>query len=244
MLLDKYGVTFNGKHTYRDLGLVLLTKTIGLPARTTQIVRPPYSNHPIDYSSLYGHTIYDDREFTCEFMVRDQANLSKEALANKFTAVITWLEELQGRTPLIDDVAPGYYYLAEPAKAPTWEELLSLGKLTIDWTCNPLRTCVKPEGNTRWNDLNVNYDVSQHTSYQINGATTIHLINKLPEPVQPTITVEGDLTLVVDDQEQHLTDGVYAPVQLAYPPILKKGATYLAVSGTGTITFTWQKEMV
>lgn len=222
----------------------MTSKTIGFPERTPVLLRPPYSNKPIDQSNLYGHTIFGDRTFKAEFMIKDFDTMTKQGLTAKLTQVVNWLESSMGRQPLVDDAEKAYYYLGEPVSAPSWEEMRAWGKLTIEWTCNPYRVAVNAEGDQRWNDLNADMDVAQDVQFTVNGADTLLLINVSNELMQPTITSTGTVTIVIDGQDVELGDGVTSPLNQDYPLTLKPGVNYVQVSGQGTLAFTWYKELI
>lgn len=240
-----YGITFNGQHTYHDLGLILLSKTIEYPARSPVLVKPPYSNVPIDLSNLYGHTVFEDRAYKAEFYLKGATPYTKEELAAKYTSVVAWLEGSMGRQPLIDDTEPGYYYVGEPVKSPDRNELLRTGHLTIEWTCNPYRVAVNQEGGDRWNSFAFEKDVAQQTEFAVDGELAFMLVNSSSELLQPTITTDADMVLLDQSGNQlDLAAGPTTPLNQAYPLTLKTGVNYLAVTGTGHISFEWYKEVI
>jgi phage-related protein len=239
-----YGFTFNGKHTYRDFGLILLTKTIGFSDRSPVLIRPPYSNTPIDQSNLYGHTIFGDRDVKAEFLLQNADSMSKTELAGKLTSVANWIQGSMGRQPLIDDVEQAYYYMGEPVKAIDWNELLTAGQLTIDWTCNPYRIAVNAEGNQRWNDLNADMDVAQNVQFDVHGESAIMLINASTELVQPVITTTGSVVINIAGVDFSFEEGTHLPLNQVYPLTLKQGVNYIRVSGEGTVNFNWYKEVI
>lgn len=63
------GVTFGGKHTYRDWGLLLREHPIvGPPVPKTKLVEVPASDDPIDITEvLSGKVHYQCREIICKF---------------------------------------------------------------------------------------------------------------------------------------------------------------------------------
>ena len=63
------GVTFGGKHTYWDWGLLLREHPIvGPPVPKTKMVEVPASDDPIDITEvLSGKVHYECREITCKF---------------------------------------------------------------------------------------------------------------------------------------------------------------------------------
>ncbi|WP_125703691.1 phage tail protein [Lacticaseibacillus daqingensis] len=240
----KYGITYNGLHSYRDFGLTVTAKTVGFPERTPVLLRPPYSNKPIDLSNLYGHTVFGDRALKVEFLIRDFKTMTKQGLSDKLTLVANWLESSMGRTPLYDDVAPAYYYLGEPVTALDWAEMRAHGRLTVEWTCNPYRVAKEAEGNQRWNDLNADLDVAQDTQFTVAGPSTLMLINASSELAQPSITTTGTVTININGTDIELVEGTTVPINQAYPLTLQAGVNFVTVGGTGTISFTWYKEVL
>ncbi|MFS1134951.1 hypothetical protein [Enterococcus hirae] len=55
------------------------------------------------------------------------------------------------KTKLIDDVMPDYYYLAEVQEAPTFEEAVRFGTLTVKFQCYPFRISESLESNASAN---------------------------------------------------------------------------------------------
>lgn len=240
-----FGITFNGKHSYRDLGLIITSKTLGLPDRTPVLMRPPYSNVPIDLSNSYGHTVFGDRSFKLEFLLRDPTSYSKPALAARLTAILNWVEDSMGRQPLFDDVEPKYYYLAEPVKSPTWDELLTCGKFTVEWTCNPYRISTAPEGDDRWNSFNFEMDVAQKVNYDVVVSESFILINNSTELLQPEITTDAEMTLALNNEPViEIHPGSTTALNQAYPVTLSRGVNRFVVNGTGTISFEWYREVI
>ena len=50
-----YGITYNNKHSFNDLGLTVLnTRTIKTPSKIKVTQTIPFSNITYDFSNLYG----------------------------------------------------------------------------------------------------------------------------------------------------------------------------------------------
>ena len=71
------------------------------------------------------------------------------------------------------------------------------------------------------------------------------LVNSSSELLQPTITTDADMVLLDQAGNQlDLAAGPTTPLNQAYPLTLKTGVNYLAVTGTGHISFEWYKEVI
>lgn len=61
------GITLHDKHSYRDFGAWLKSKTIGIPSTIKITETIPYMQGSYDFTELYGEQTYDDRELEYEF---------------------------------------------------------------------------------------------------------------------------------------------------------------------------------
>ena len=240
----QYGVTFCGQHTWSDLGLVVLDKKITFPKRDKAQIALPYSSRIIDLSSLYGLQPYAERTIELTFLIIDQETLSKDVLYNRWTKVINLFESPKGKSPLIDDIMPEYYYLAEMVNPPTWDEYRYHGKFTLKFDAYPFRIHVKPEGDDIWDTFNFESDVAQITKYEVNGSKDIELINIGTNEVQPTIVANANFVLITSTKTINISAGTTNPYLVPYPFVLPVGESKIYIQGTGTIEFQWHKELI
>ena len=106
-----YGITYNNKHSFNDLGLtVLYTRVIEAPSKIKITETIPFMNGSYDFSNLYGSNCYTERKLEYEFLIKARNSTELEF---KRTQVDQWLLSSNSKTPLIDDNLPGYYYKAE-----------------------------------------------------------------------------------------------------------------------------------
>lgn len=246
MKLDSrhYGVTFSGQHTWRELGLVVLDKKITFPKKDKAQITLPYSSKIVDLSSLYGLQPYAERTIELTFLIIDQETLSKDVLYSQWTRIINLFESTTGKSPLIDDIMPDYYYLAELVDAPTWDEYRYHGRFTLKFDTYPFRIHIKPEGDDVWDTFNFENDVAQITKYEINGSKDIELINIGTNEAQPTIIAEADFVLSIANKAINISTGTNNPELAAYPFVLPVGESKIHIRGTGTIEFQWYKELI
>ncbi len=241
---DHYGITFNGKHTWRDFGLRVTDKSLGFPAKDKVLVTLPYSNHIVDLSNLYGQQIFGSRTLKWTFLVINQSSWPKEILYNRWTQLVNFLEQATTRVPLFDDIMPDYYYLAEVVTAPTWDEYRVYGKFTIEFAAYPFRIHDTLEGNDIWDTFNFEADIAQETKYEISKSKDIILFNIGTSSVQPTIITTSEFTLTINNDAITIPSGRINPENSAYPVTLSVGENHIHVVGDGSIEFQWHKELI
>lgn len=163
-----YGIRFNGHHS-SEFGLrILQGKQIGFPTKIKSLVTIPHSSNEYDFSSVVGVQAYSDRTVSIPFHIN---KMDKESLYNEWTKIVNWLMGTDSKTPLYDDLMDEYYYMAEVRESPEFNELLTRGTLTVNFTCYPFRISKLREGNDIWDTFNFELDVAQQTSFLVNRTT-------------------------------------------------------------------------
>src|SRR5690625_4098432 len=131
-----YGIEFNGKHSYKDMGITLgIERNIGYPEKEKIKVKVPFSNVEYDFSELYGDQTYTPRTLTYTLNVLDMHLVNTTERINIIETKLTnWLMNTNGKQKLYDDSMPGYYYLAEVEGGLDFDELWNHGTLTVEFT--------------------------------------------------------------------------------------------------------------
>ncbi len=129
------GVSFDGLHCQKDLGMLLAQKEIGLPETQTNYIEVPGRNGSIDFTeALSGKIAYRDRIITLTFVTCK--NVSKEEWPVFLSNV---LNSIHGRKMKIifDDDPDNYYY----GRCEVSEFQTSWGKQTVvvECTCEPYK---------------------------------------------------------------------------------------------------------
>lgn len=240
----QYGITFAGKHSFRDFGLRVIDKKIDFPKKDKVTITLPYSSQLIDLSELYDETSYGERSLEVTFLVIDQEQYSKDVIYNKMTSFVNYLEQTHGKIELIDDIMPEYYYLAELVDAPKWNEDRHHGKFTAKFSAYPFRIRLNPEGSDIWDEFSFENDVAQNIRHVVNKNYDFILINVGVQAVQPVVVASSEFVLTVNGVEYAVKSGITDPIDAAYPVTLPVGENKLHVIGTGTIEFDWHKEVI
>lgn len=235
-----YGITFNGKHSWRDLGFTISEREVGFPEKKKLKVTIPFSNVEYDFSELYGSQAYEPRKLFYSFNVLDRNGNSKEKMNVLKTKLINWLMNSKGKQKLYDDAIPGYYFLAEVEGDSSFEENWDTGVLSVTFTAYPFMIAEYPEGNDLWDIFNFELDVTQKTDFEVQEELEVTLINPGTPDVIPEINATASMTIIKDDIEYIVTAGVTKDSDF----MLKRGENKLKIIGNGKISFTFHKELI
>lgn len=234
------GITFNGRHSYKDLNLTIASRFIGNPSKIKRKERVPFSNETYDFSGLYQGQEYEERTLTYTFNIVDTHNNSKTYFSMKKIEVLNWLLGQNEKVKLMDDAIPGYYFLAEAENGPGIEENESDGTLTVDFTAYPFKISELEEGHDIWDEFNFLLDYAQVTDFNINGNKSIILYNPGIEPIKPKIQSSSGMEITKDD----VIFNIPAGQSESYGFILMPGENKLKIEGNGSISFHFRKELI
>ncbi len=207
------GVTIGEKHSFNDWGTRLSTMSITLPLPKTNYVDIPGRDGPLDLTEVFGQVNYYNRDFTIE--------LTKLDATRKWETLITEIANyVHGKKLKITfDKDPDHYYYAR-CTVDRLSTSAMLGIITIYCNSDPYK-------------YKQNLTVVEEA---IDTSGTIILTNDRM-PSIPTITVDAEMTLTWGDYEVTLSAGEHKLLDL----VLEEGDNTISVSGTGTITFTYQE---
>ena len=234
-----YGIRFNGKHSYEDLGITIAEKNAGYPDKEKIKVKIPFSNVEYDFSEIYGEQTYSNRSLTYTFNV-----ISKKPTTQKINAIETnlsnWLMNSNGKQKLYDDSTPNYYYLAEVEGGLNFAELWNHGKLTVTFTAYPFMISELEEGHDIWDEFNFELDVSQITEFEVNGSLEVVLYNIGTPSLSPTIETTAPMEIMKDGVTYSIPSGRSKSSDFKLIP----GENELTITGNGTIKFLFYKELI
>ncbi|MGX6962423.1 phage tail protein [Vagococcus xieshaowenii] len=235
-----YGVYFNGHHS-TDFGLDALDdKKVGFPSKRKFQVQPLFSNEVLDFSNVSGDQLFDERTFEMSFYLIDNRLKTKEGMYRVWTKVVNWLMSAPTKQPLYDDVMHNYYYLGEVVDEPSLEEFISSGILTIAWQCYPFRISALAEGNDIWDTFDFEFDIAQHTKFEIKGANEIVLYNLGTQSARPELKTSSNMTIIKDGRQFEIGLGITKSHQFQLVPGINK----MTVKGNGTLEILWYKELI
>lgn len=236
-----YGIKFDGKHSYNDMGYTMpAERDIGFPSKEKIIVQIPFSNAEYDFSELYGSQTYGSRELKYQFNVLRRGNYTPHAMQMEKTKLINWLMNTGGRKKLYDDTIPGYYFLAEVESAADFQDDWETGTMTVTFRAYPFMIAELHEGNDMWDSFNFDLDVAQTTDFTVNGTLVVTLINAGVSDIVPEIRASNSMRIITGGVTYSVPTGVTKGSDF----VLKSGESVLRINGNGTISFRFYKELI
>jgi spore coat protein U-like protein len=221
-----------------NFGLRQLTRSMDALQEQEITESIPGVQGTVDYSMMFGQRLFQPQTITYTFQkyIYDVVERARQE------ALIRNSLSRFGLSRLYDSYIPeNYYFLAKCN--PTVTNDVQYQKLTVSlaFTCNPpFMFCEIPEGNDEWDTFNFDYDVSQDTSFTVNNGDVVSLINPGSAAVQPKITVTGTIKVSCNGNEVTLSAGTYENTLIYLLP----GMNSLTLTGTGTISFEFYKELI
>ena len=232
-----YGITYNNKHSFNDLGLTVLnTRVIETPSKIKITETIPFMNGSYDFSNLYGGNCYAERKLEYEFLIK--ANNSME-LEFKRMNVENWLLSSNSKTKLFDDNIPNYYYLAE-CESIDFEDLNNVGKLKAYFVAYPFKIGEYFEGNNLWDSFNFESDVLQDSKFDISGSKNISIYNASATNIIPSVICSSSMEVIKGNTTYKFNSGTSKDYRFE----LSIGENNMTVKGNGTIEFKFRKEVL
>lgn len=160
------GFTFDGKHSYRDIGMTIdPERNISIPNKVKYKESLPFSNKVWDFSSIYGKALYEERTLTYKFNLMGKPIESKADMNMIKTILLKWLLSPNEKTPLYDDHFPDFYFMAEVEGNNSFEEDWKHGFLNVTFTAQPFMIDRMPEGHDLVAFMKTRLDVRQKTNF-------------------------------------------------------------------------------
>ena len=228
------GITFNGKHSYDDYDLFIMSKSIQSAAKKKIKIDVPFMNGSYDFSTLgsNGEVVYSQREISIKFGMFTR---NRKLLYMKYSKILEWLQDT-GQQKLIFDEIKDYYFMAEVESVPTFQEIIMFGELEVKFIADPFKVGVDFALNNIWDTFNFEEDYLQNSDYDIVGTKTITLYNP-GRLVMPVINVTSAMTLTYNSKTYNLIIGD----NKLYGLKIVNGANTIIINGTGHIKILFKK---
>lgn len=203
-----FGATINGKHTLRDLGLVIANNDIvSSPAPKTNIIDIPGSSFRLDLTeTLTGRVEYESRTLTFKFGIQKP----KEKWPGICKSVMLLFHGK--KVKVILDAEPEYYYEGR-ARCTDFDRAGSIGTftMTVDADAYKYET-VDSLGNWEWDPFSFETGIIRdYTGIAVDGSTSIQIIGS-DIPMVPTFIVsdysnEKDAYIRYNSKRYNLVSG-------------------------------------
>ena len=210
------GVTFNGKHSWRDYGLKPVKFQTPLPAQRTVKKEVPGRNGSIDMSeALTGYVLYENR--TLEFVFDLRAH-SQEAFAEKMFVIRNDLDGM--KTNIILDTGGEYYYVGRLTVSGEFSQEEIDHEIVITADAEPFK--YKKERTT-----------VQDT---VSGVKTVICMNDRMEAV-PSIKSSAECTVLFNGNSYGIPNGISMSPDILF----RRGQNELLFEGNAEIEITYQE---
>lgn len=160
------GINFLGKHTYRDFGITISSRSISDPQKKKTKLPIPWSNIEYDFSEIYGDQPYEPRLLRYVFNLFPFGLQSPGHMDVKKTQFINFIMSGIGKHRLEDDDIPGYYFMAEVEEGSIYNKWTD-GTLEVEFVAYPFMISKLPEGHDIWDEFNFELDVAQKTTFDL-----------------------------------------------------------------------------
>lgn len=193
--------------------LILKEKEIGSPAVKENKIDIEGADSSLDLTDFFGEPKYADVKHRFEF----STIVPQKQFLSFFSSIKNALHGKKMRIILDDD--PHFYYVGR-VHVSSFTNEKNVGQVSIEADCEPYK-------------YKLEKTVVSHT---IDGTKAIILTNGRKRAV-PEVTIEGSIRIVYQSNIWDLGSGSYTLPELE----LVHGENAVELSGTGTITFTWQE---
>lgn len=214
------GIQFNDHHSADDWGLILNSRKNTPP--TPKYVKVSVDGRDGDLNLsrvLTGDIRYNNRKVSYGFVATDGSQIEREELISNI------INEIHGQEiKIIEPDDPDHYLLGE-VEVTDVQNNKAYSTFEISADCEPYRYSI--------NEVN----------RIINLASTeanVVLTNAGTKSIIPTITVNGMVNIKYNDTSVSFSDGSFKLTSL----VLRKGATVISVSGSGTLIVSYREAII
>ena len=210
------GVKFDNLHSYEDLGLILTSKTIGMPEPKTATNQVPGADGELDYTEYFGDVKYTNRSLEFEFSIID----APADFLKLYSRLHNTMNGRKMKITLDDD--PGFYYTGR-VFIDEWKSNGRIGKVVIGVNAEPYKL----------------KETKTIVSQIISAATTINCRNSRMQTV-PRITTNAEITVTAGGYSDVFRQGSRTDEEI----IFVQGQNVLTIkptTGTATVTIEYQE---
>ena len=212
----KAGIAVNGLHSFRDFGLTISSKTVGLPKKKLLRETIPFANGSYDFSMISGEIIFEDRTAKYTFDIIDNDVVSMQVLRSK---VATWLLMVH-EANIYDDDYPGWHVIGSYSND-SWSEDNESGELTVTFKC-------------------YSFLVADEMKEYSMATGTHQILNDGSRNAVPTIDAPFGATITIGDRTITFTAGTYNDSSV----FLTSGTNTWGVQSSGVVTVKFREEII
>lgn len=226
-----------GDFDSRDYNMRLVERSAPAPAEKSKTESVPFMHGHYDFGSILGERLFENRPIRYTFHVNerdvDRRKHTQTVLENRLTR--------EGITTLVDTYSPNYFYKGKATSVSTTDDhVYKRLVIQVEFDCYPFKVSQTAEGYDIWDTFNFELDVMQDVEYQIAGTDAVTLINPGTPSVSPEVTTTSEMTVQFENQLYTFPAGTSKNEALR----LHSGENTLIITGSGTINFSFYKELI
>ena len=223
-------VTFGTKNSYKDFGLILTSKDIGLPDPKTEEVDLTGADGVIDLTEVLTDDIkYKQRKLQFTFTVIDPINTWSATLSE----VTNYVHGKRLRVLL--DWDKNYYYEGR-CKVNQFKTNKRLATIVVDAEVDPYKLEVNSSSTPWiWDTFSFIDGIIYLNTVNVSGSATVNLLNRR-KIVSPTFTVTSSMKVNHNGVTYDLPQGTTTVLGIR----LTEGDNYVTFTGTGKVTIDYK----
>lgn len=207
------GITFGTYHSFRDFHMILKSKEIASPTVKVRKIDIEGADSSLDYTDFFGEPKYEDLTHKFEFSI----TVPQSEFLSLYSQIKNALHGKKMRIVLDDD--PLFFYLGR-VHVSSFTTDRNIGLVSIECECEPYK-------------YKLEKTVVRAT---VANTATVKLNNSRKRAV-PEITATAAMTIAFGEFTRAVNAGTFILPELE----LVEGENTVTVTGSGTITFTWQE---
>lgn len=210
------GIRFGEFHSYDDLKLILSGKEMGAPGVKSKKLDIEGADSSLDLTDFFGEPKYEDVTHRFRF----STIVPYSEFLTLYSRIKNAIHGKKMRVILDDD--PLFYWMGR-CYVSSFTNEKNIGTVEVECDCEPYKYRLTKTVVTK----------------AVSGTQVITLTNGRKRAV-PEVSIETDTSLNIVYQEVNIWD--LGPGSYTLPELeLTHGENLVTVTGTGTITFTWQE---
>lgn len=219
------GVTFGTKHSYKDFGLILKSKTVNLPDLKTETEDIAGMDGELDLTDAITDDVkFKNRKLSFTFTVIDPVKQFFLVLSE----VTNFLHGKKLRVVMDDD--KNYYYEGR-CKVNQFKTDKRTATLIIDCDVQPFKVEINSAGEPWiWDTFSFIDGIIYVNEVKVSGSASVTLINRR-KIVSPTFTCSSAMTVTWNNVTHNLPIGETTVLDIR----LQEGENYVMFRGNGTV---------
>lgn len=230
--MDKmYGVRFGEQHSYTDLGLILNSKSIGVPSPKTNTIDIPGADGEIDLTeALTGDIKYSNRIIKCELTHKGDYG----GFLTKWSELQNLLHGKKMKIVFDDDT---YYYYIGRVTLNEWKTDKAIGRINLQIDAEPYKQETQTSAEDWiWDIFNFETGVIRELKdITIVGTKEVTIIGSSKKSI-PVIYSTSQMKI----KYRNNTYDIVAGTNKIYDILLPQGTNKLTFIGNGVITIEYR----